>query len=469
MELIDEPRDFAVEDLFFSTTDFKGHIQRANDVFRRISGYSWDQLRNKPHNIIRHPDTPRVVFQLLWDHIQAGRPIVAYVKNLAHDGRYYWVVALVVRIPGGYLSVRFKPTSPLFTTLKRLYSELRAVEAGIENESKSRKAAIAASGALLDTNLHALGFAGYDDFMQHLLKEEMKSREQKLRTFVSRAGPVTSSRQPDSMRAAAQTFDRLHGYLSVLFQELERYAKINEGVRVKSENVTEIAESLRVVALNGVLEADRLGGKAAGVRPVLDWLRSFSRENTIAGDQLSAALVELIRDVNLVEFGLGAAKLLLEMTAYFAHELADAAVGNDLQESIDGFTDGTIGCLHASSCETVRRALSNLSAVRDKLKTLRDTQGQLLESSRFLRPIYLQGKLEMAGVAAVRLTTVFDAVSSQLDETLGNLNGLKNLLAELDDHLTRGLAHGTLVEEGIAEIDYQMAAMARLSFAGSVR
>ena len=86
-ELINEPREFAAEELFFSTTDPKGRIQRANSVFERISAYSWNELKNKPHNIIRHPDMPRVVFQLLWDHIQGGHPIVAYVKNLAHDNR----------------------------------------------------------------------------------------------------------------------------------------------------------------------------------------------------------------------------------------------------------------------------------------------------------------------------------------------------------------------------------------------
>src|ERR1051325_11042360 len=141
IELVNEPRHFELEELFFSTTDLAGRIQRANSVFRRIADFSWDELKNKAHNIIRHPDMPRVVFQILWDHIQAGRPVVAFVKNLAHDGRYYWVVALVIAIPDGYLSVRFKPTSPLLSTVQRLYSELKAVESAIEGDSNDRKAA----------------------------------------------------------------------------------------------------------------------------------------------------------------------------------------------------------------------------------------------------------------------------------------------------------------------------------------
>ncbi|NOR56943.1 MAG: PAS domain-containing protein, partial [Sulfurimonas sp.] len=49
------------------------------------------ELIGAPHNIVRHPDMPKVVFQLLWQTISAGKNINAVVKNLAKDGRYYWI------------------------------------------------------------------------------------------------------------------------------------------------------------------------------------------------------------------------------------------------------------------------------------------------------------------------------------------------------------------------------------------
>jgi hypothetical protein len=156
-------------------------IHKANSVFTRIAAYTWAELHNKPHNIIRHPDMPRVVFQLLWDYIQAGKPIVAYIKNLAHDGRYYWVMALVTPMPDGYLSVRFKPTSPLRHDVEQLYRELRAVEAAIEDQSQERKTAIAASRAVLESALQKLGFS-YFEFMRLALKSELQRREAKLDT-----------------------------------------------------------------------------------------------------------------------------------------------------------------------------------------------------------------------------------------------------------------------------------------------
>ena len=46
----------------------------------------------KPHNIVRHPDMPKIAFKLMWDTISQGKNFRAVVKNLAKDGRYYWVI-----------------------------------------------------------------------------------------------------------------------------------------------------------------------------------------------------------------------------------------------------------------------------------------------------------------------------------------------------------------------------------------
>ena len=80
------------EKTILSKTDKKGIILYANDYFVEICGYSVGELMGQPHNIIRHPDMPKVVFELLWRRILDKKNIHAVVKNLAKDGRYYWVV-----------------------------------------------------------------------------------------------------------------------------------------------------------------------------------------------------------------------------------------------------------------------------------------------------------------------------------------------------------------------------------------
>ena len=75
-----------------SKTDTKGIIEYGNDYFVEVSGYQESELIGKPHNIIRHPDMPKIVFKLMWDRIQSNQNIFAIVKNRAKDGQAYWVV-----------------------------------------------------------------------------------------------------------------------------------------------------------------------------------------------------------------------------------------------------------------------------------------------------------------------------------------------------------------------------------------
>ncbi len=75
-----------------SKTDPKGIIEFANDYFMEVSRYKEWELMGQPHNVIRHPDMPKIIFKLLWKRLERGQNIHAVVKNLAKDGSYYWVV-----------------------------------------------------------------------------------------------------------------------------------------------------------------------------------------------------------------------------------------------------------------------------------------------------------------------------------------------------------------------------------------
>lgn len=78
--------------IIMSKTDEKGIIEYANQYFMDICGYEeWD-LMGEPHNVIRHPDMPKIVFKVLWERLHKGENIHALVKNLAKDGSYYWVI-----------------------------------------------------------------------------------------------------------------------------------------------------------------------------------------------------------------------------------------------------------------------------------------------------------------------------------------------------------------------------------------
>ena len=75
-----------------SKTDLFGTIEYVNEVFLDVSGYEDHELIAKPHNIIRHPDMPKVVYKLMWDNIKQGNQFHGIIKNLAKSGRYYWAI-----------------------------------------------------------------------------------------------------------------------------------------------------------------------------------------------------------------------------------------------------------------------------------------------------------------------------------------------------------------------------------------
>jgi len=75
-----------------SKTDKRGVIQYVNDYFCKVAQYDKKELIGKPHNIIRHPDMPKVIFKLLWEKLHKGENLYAIIKNLTKDGKYYWVV-----------------------------------------------------------------------------------------------------------------------------------------------------------------------------------------------------------------------------------------------------------------------------------------------------------------------------------------------------------------------------------------
>jgi PAS domain S-box-containing protein len=153
---------FGENDFIVSKTDMDGRITYGNSHFIEISGYGENELISRPHNILRHPDMPSVVFKLLWENIAKGEEIFAYVKNLNKHGDYYWVFAHVTPsfdVNGriiGYHSVRRKPKSSAVAIVDTLYKTL------FEQE---KQGGVRVSEALLNETLKQKGFSSYAEFI----------------------------------------------------------------------------------------------------------------------------------------------------------------------------------------------------------------------------------------------------------------------------------------------------------------
>jgi PAS domain S-box-containing protein len=117
-----------------SDTDLKGVITYVNDYFAEISRYTKEELIGQPHSIVRHPDMPKILFKILWDRIQSGQNFIAAVKNLAKDGRYYWVFTDFEVIKNennesvGYKASRKKISKHVTDFLDTIYKKLVEIE-----------------------------------------------------------------------------------------------------------------------------------------------------------------------------------------------------------------------------------------------------------------------------------------------------------------------------------------------------
>src|SRR5690606_2695183 len=122
----DEEVTYSDQEQLVSTTDLRGVITYANEIFCKVAGYSADELVGKNHNIVRHPDMPKAAFKDLWERLQAGQPWRGAVKNRCKDGRYYWVDAYVTPIYQqgkivGYQSVRTRLDDGVRRQAERAY------------------------------------------------------------------------------------------------------------------------------------------------------------------------------------------------------------------------------------------------------------------------------------------------------------------------------------------------------------
>lgn len=131
----DREVDWNKTKVLLSKTDTKGTILYANEAFIDVSGYDEFELIGQPHNVIRHPDMPKVIFKFLWDSIKSGKNIHAIIKNMSKTGRYYWVITdfkIIADEDGeivGYFGTRKSvPETIIVKFIEPLYKKLIHIE-----------------------------------------------------------------------------------------------------------------------------------------------------------------------------------------------------------------------------------------------------------------------------------------------------------------------------------------------------
>ncbi len=156
-QLTGREKAFGDDEIIVSKTDLTGKLTYGNRTFYRMAGLSEKECLGEQHNIIRHPEMPRCVFDLLWSTIKDGKEIFAYVNNRSANGDNYWVLAHVT--PSfdasgnitGYHSNRRNPNRQVIDNhIVPLYRDLLAIENAASSPKQGLKDGYTKVVGLLD-------------------------------------------------------------------------------------------------------------------------------------------------------------------------------------------------------------------------------------------------------------------------------------------------------------------------------
>ncbi|MCT4700040.1 PAS domain-containing protein [Tenacibaculum haliotis] len=174
-QILNEEIKWDKTQIISSKTDASGTILYMNDAFEAASEYNKIELIGEPHNIIRHPDMPKVVFKVLWENLKQGKNFHAIVKNLTRSGRYYWVITDFTIDKDekgkivGYTGRRKALPKSVVDKIEPLYKTLLDIE-----QAKSEVASELYFKAYLKEEVGK----SYDDFVVDLFEGESKKELQ---------------------------------------------------------------------------------------------------------------------------------------------------------------------------------------------------------------------------------------------------------------------------------------------------
>jgi len=320
-------RLFDPEDIFFSTTDTKGVIQNTNRTFDVLSRYSRDRLIGAAHNIIRHLDMPAGLFRLMWDDLQAGRPVCAYVTNRALDGLDYRVFATVVPLSNGYLSVRIKPMDAATQKpVEKAYRRVRAFERDLAAHAASRHQIGEHGAAELAKELEALGFDSLYEMTQVALPREVASL---VGAGVRVPAVASGTRGPVTrILGAVAAIER---ETNVLVYELDEYMRLI--VAMEAARGAIVAAQSRAVRISRLVSRDVGAGDRA--RFLAGQIGELIEGADAELDRLPDRLHVMNDAVTELRFAVALMRLLTLMVGRFARSILDGSEEDPLQSLRD--------------------------------------------------------------------------------------------------------------------------------------
>jgi len=435
---------FDVNEIFFSSTDLKGIIKAGNRVFYRISQYSPEEIIGKPHNIVRHPDMPKIIFKLLWDFIKNKKIIIAYVKNLAKDGSYYWVLAIVLPIVGKdgkikkYLSIRIKPTSDYFNVIPELYKKLLKMEKRYEMEDIL---------IFLQEEIKKLGFESYEDFMYAALRSEILSKWDVLKVGTIDVYPS------DEFTKAIYNIYRYSKDIDSIYDDI--YSKINKlenfgnVLQDKSNYIFNLTDNIRLISLNSSVESFKLGSEGASFSVLSAEMRKNSEIGNKIIEEMKNTTKEISNDLKNMINSLSISKLEILTITQFLNEI--------LQYGNDEFSGQSLCDLMYLLDQTSHEDLDLSQKLNKLFSNILEEIKKLKILIKRLEFLYLNGMVESAHQTETSFSIIFTEVNKLVDSTRQVVSEINTPLIEVIDENKKILNNVKRVENNLEKVKKELA------------
>ncbi|MGZ3770477.1 MAG: PAS domain-containing protein [Bdellovibrio sp.] len=427
---------FGIEELFFSKTDFRGIIQSGNSVFVRVSEYSEEELLLKPHNVIRHPDMPRAIFQLLWSFLKEGKPIVAYVKNKSKSNRYYWVLAMAFPMEDGYLSIRLKPSSPILNEIKTVYAKM------LELEKENNRSMEESTKFLLDY-LAQRGFESYDSFMKVALVTELKARDAVLANVPEKnkhksveSSELKINEQFRELLAASNDCTKA---IRAGFECTTNLNTNLENFKNHNLEINNTCQRVKFTTTNLTVSSAKAGELGKPLSVVSANLNKLSGDISASAENLEKTLNMLEQVIQEIIFTFAVSRFQIEMTN---HLMQENTYGNNSQNF-----NSNINLLCQLVCKGFEKLEKSTVFFSKAIRSLLQASKELKKTTAGMDVINVVGRIEV-----IKIPDETATLDSILEEIQKLTDAFKLTLRNLEAECTLGIGSSNKINENTQNI-----------------
>ncbi len=293
---------------------------------------------------------------------------------------------------------------------------------------------IEAVSAMLGERLAALGFDDHEIFMHTALAAELRLRHATVggtKPFQEALDEARAKGYHGDLRRLSDATAAVHEFLCGLFRS--NYERLNASLAEKARFVLDLADDVRLFALNAMIAADRLGEDGAALGAVAKLVSASSGDTGALTRNTADAIARAIDVLHDLEFRISTATLQSEMAVFFADELrvGREASGHGIREHLDANVAIFLDCM-ATSIEDVVRRLEVLDHELDLLGPDLRRLGKGLDA---LRALEINGRIEAARIQNVGgLDALFADIAGRVERACSQVGELQTLAAEGSSH-----------------------------------